>query len=466
MAKYLDQAGLQKLWTAIKSYAKNNGPEGSAVIAALNGDVVSLYNVKEENGKIGQGTKVTDLAAIAHSGLAKDVKTSKAISGIAAGTNLEDAIASLETSISKDKYVQKGSIVKGTWGGSDGLTFTPADNGGDVALKLELENQDTPIYIKVSELVNTGATATEGFYKFTVNNGMVSGVTGVTLDDLKKLANITPSATVSKTATASDVTVKVAGTDAFGKAITEGSVALGAASTTAAGVMTSAQVNSLNTAASKAGSALQTVTPTEKTGDNYVVSVVKDGTDVEVTRGTLPTSLPTSDKFSVIVADTAAKVATAAATKDPFVNFIKNEAVGSHFQIKGGKDIAVSSDASGVITVASTYTPDTHTLSGASNKISLGGTHASGDITVAGSGGASATVASNTLTVSVKGAGQAQGSNVSGEDANSKAKVDVAAANGTITVTTNATADGAIDIPETVIDADTFESWVNPQTQA
>lgn len=74
-----------------------NALDGSATVATVNNDVVTLYNVNEVDGIISQGDAAVTLAKVAKTGAAEDVSVAR-IEGMTA-TNVQDALEELQGDI-------------------------------------------------------------------------------------------------------------------------------------------------------------------------------------------------------------------------------------------------------------------------------------------------------------------------------------------------------------------------------
>ena len=96
--------------------------------------------------------------------------------------------------IPKDLVVTRGSVVKGTWANA---TFTEDTNGTGTALKLEIANQDTPVYINTLDLVkdHTGST--------------VDGIT-VTISDTNVISVSVADGSITEAKLHTDVQAKLA----------------------------------------------------------------------------------------------------------------------------------------------------------------------------------------------------------------------------------------------------------------
>lgn len=515
MAQYLDKAGLQKLWTAIGEKLDSYQPkfdDGTATIASIANDIVTLKaGIAQTKGTIGNSTAADiTLNKVAHTGKAADVSVAP-ITGVT-GTTAQAALADIysqlkgvkETAESwKDKVVSGGRLVKGTLS-EDGTWST---EGTKQYLELDIANSEDQVHIDVDALLDnvvyTGKNVVLNDYtkgsskdditsKDTVNtafaklenrvNDVISAggepnkidtvqVNGDNLTpDANKIVNVTVTTGTTNgniAVNGKDVAVKGLGSAAY--TASSAYDAAGAASAVLGKTGDAATANTVYGAKKAAADALtaaqaslQNVTTTASTdtiadGGVVVIKGEKDGTDVKLTTAklpTFPTSLPTSDDFKVIVGASANAVANAAASKDPFINLVKNGSVVNSHQIAGDANVTVASDASGKITIS--HKTGGQTLSGSVATVAASDTAAAGiKITKtlsASNDGVAASSSDATILGSKAGTG------ASGATSNYGA-ISITNSGSTVTVSTTATSDSALDM-SSVQDLATFETWI------
>lgn len=204
LARYLDENNVIR--TVVGFYADANemeessGGTSSYTILDVDGSAADVQEIREEiaainetigdgisgttltdaindvNAKIGDGFDSINTVAKALADLRDELITALTITLTIAGTPTEGYLRTYELKqggelvgkidIPKDLVVESGSLVHGTWSGD---TFTEDPEGPDTAIKLVIANQENPIYINTTDLVDF-YTAGDGIEIDNTNN--------------------------------------------------------------------------------------------------------------------------------------------------------------------------------------------------------------------------------------------------------------------------------------------------------
>ena len=204
LARYLDENNVIR--TVVGFYADANemeessGGTSSYTILDVDGSAADIQEIKEEiaainetigdgisgttltdaindvNAKIGDGFDSINTVAKALADLRDELIAALTITLTIAGTPTEGYLRTYELKqggelvgkidIPKDLVVESGSLVHGTWSGD---TFTEDPEGPDTAIKLVIANQENPIYINTTDLVDF-YTAGDGIEIDNTNN--------------------------------------------------------------------------------------------------------------------------------------------------------------------------------------------------------------------------------------------------------------------------------------------------------
>lgn len=204
LARYLDENNVIR--TVVGFYADANemeessGGTSSYTILDVDGSAADVQEIREEiaainetigdgisgttltdaindvNAKIGDGFDSINTVAKALADLRDELIAALTITLTIAGTPTEGYLRTYELKqggelvgkidIPKDLVVESGSLVHGTWSGD---TFTEDPEGPDTAIKLVIANQENPIYINTTDLVDF-YTAGDGIEIDNTNN--------------------------------------------------------------------------------------------------------------------------------------------------------------------------------------------------------------------------------------------------------------------------------------------------------